>query len=325
MTQSPPPICHLSHPGFRMLGEPVFRLSEGGAVPSMAIQLDGQTAVLPLKSLAREFGLTDASPDGQMLKLIEQALDYVVAVRIGDPLPPELGGIASWEPTDQDRRVAASLVWHALAQCVFTRQHRAFDIAGGPQPGWETNHANQALAREAIDGAALILGTIDGEEARARMAAIIAEMAYIEAMRRALNRGIATVQEKLILRSAPDVAPSRTEALRQVQALARRGIEEIQRRLADVDAMLADVLTLLADVAATIADLRRRRDWLYRTNRAWSPVFTDWANAPNHTDDFLWKAVERSYQFLAPRYTPFKEWSLTLTGFKSGPVKMQVW
>jgi len=325
MSQNPPPICHLSHPGFRMLGEPVFRLSESGAVPSMAIELDGQTAVLPLKSLAREFGLAEDSADGQMLRLIEQALDYVVAVRIGDALPPELGGVASWEPTDHDRRVASSHVWHALVRCVFDRLRKAYEIQGGAVPGWESNQANKVLAREAIDGAAALLGDIDGDEAQARIAVVIAELGYIEAMRRMQTRGIAWVTEKLLHRQVPDVAPSRSEALRQVQALARRGIEEINRRLAEVDAMLDDVLALLEDLPATVADLRRRRDWLFRTNRAWTPMFTDWAHAPSHTDEFLWKAVERSYQFLAPRYMPFKEWSLSLTGFKSGPMKMQVW
>ena len=53
----------------------------------MVVQLSSQEAVLPLKSVAREFRIEPNSADGQMLELIEQALDFVVALRIGDKLP----------------------------------------------------------------------------------------------------------------------------------------------------------------------------------------------------------------------------------------------
>src|ERR1700677_2568654 len=106
MSQTVSEICCLSHAGFRLLGEPVFRLSEGTGVPSMVIQLDKQEAVLPLKSVAREFRVDPESADGRMLGLIEQALEFVVALKLGDKLPSELnGGVASWDPTDQDRRI----------------------------------------------------------------------------------------------------------------------------------------------------------------------------------------------------------------------------
>lgn len=326
MTQYTPQICHLSHPGFRMFGEPVFRLSEGNAVPSMAIKLDGQTAVLPLRSLAREFGLTDDTADGQMLRQIEQALDYVVAIKMGDTLPPELSGIASWNPTEHDRRVASSLMWHSLVRCVFAKSGREYAIHGGAKPGWETDPANQTLAREAIHGAMRFLGDTDEAVTRAKVAEVIAQLGYIEALRRMLNRGIAWVTEKLIHRTpTADTAQNRAEMLKQVRILARRGIEEINRRFDDIDTAMDNVLALLEDVDRTTADLQRKRDWLYRTNHAWTPIFTDWANAPNHTDEFLWKTVERSYAFLAPRYMPYEEWTMTFTGVKTKTPQMQVW
>ena len=105
----------------------------------------------------------------------------------------------------------------------------------------------------------------------------------------------------------------------------RRGIEDINRRFDEVDTALDNVLAMLEDIEMTTGDLQRRRDWLYRTNHAWTPMFTEWANAPNHFDEFLWKAVERSYQFLAPRYMPYKEWSLSLSDFKSKTPQIQVW
>lgn len=302
-------VCKLTHPGFRLLGEPVFRLSEGSQVPSMVVQMEGQSAVLPLRSIAREFGLEADCEDGKMLKLIEEALDFVVAVKCGDTLPSELQGVASWDPTDLDRRTASSRVWHSLVCCVFASMGRSFKIEGGPVPGWEADPANQKLAREAIAGASVLLGNIQADEAHSRMAAVIAEMAYIESMRRMLTKGISAIADKLMRNAATELPAARRETLKQVQLLARRGIAEINRRFDEVDAGLDGMLTMLRDVAATIAELRRKRDWLFRTHHAWTPMFTDWASAPAYFDEFLWKVIERSYLFLAPRFMPFQEWT----------------
>ena len=325
MNQPTPHVCQLSHPGFRLLGEPVFRLSGGSQVPSMVVELESQAAVLPLRSIAREFGLEPDSADGKMLKLIEEALDFVVAVRIGDTLPSELQGIASWEPTEQDRRVAASRMWHSLVRCVFARMGQSFTILGGPVPGWETDSVNQKLAREAITGAASQLGEINPDEIRARVASIIAELAYIEALRRMLTRGISGIADKLMRSSLKELPAARRETLKQVQLLARRGIAEITKRFDEVDAGLDDVLVMLRDVPTTIAEMRRKRDWLFRTNHAWTPIFTDWAGASGYFDEFMWKVVERSYMFLAPRYMMFQEWTANPLLPKGQAPAVKVW
>lgn len=102
----------------------------------MVVKLDGQEAVLPLSSIAREFHIEAETQDGQMLILIEPALDFVVAIKPGDKLPPELnGGTASWEPTEQDRRIANSRVRHNMVRCVFARIGKPVRISGGGAPG----------------------------------------------------------------------------------------------------------------------------------------------------------------------------------------------
>ena len=45
-----------------MLGEPVFRLSEGTDVPSMVVQLSNQEAVLPLNPSAGNSGSSRTAP-----------------------------------------------------------------------------------------------------------------------------------------------------------------------------------------------------------------------------------------------------------------------
>ncbi|WP_158928144.1 hypothetical protein [Acidisphaera sp. S103] len=324
MSQTTPQICYLSHAGFRMLGEPVFRLSEGSRIPSMVIQLDSQEAVLPLQSVAREFRVDPTSPDGQMLTLIEQALEFVVSIKLGDKLPSELnGGEASWEPNGQDRRVAASRVRHNLVRSVFARLGKRVTISG--TLGWEDDPKNQEWLRQAIAGAADQLDNMEEAEVTTRVASISEEMAYIEAMRRPLTRGIANMREKLLHIDSGEVPISQQETFKQVQSLARLGIKEVMNRFDEVDVRLDDFLGVLRDIPAAIAGLRRQRDWLFRTNRAWTAVFADWEAAPKHFNEFLLRVVERTYVFLAPRFMSYQEWTTTESKLKKTTLRATAW
>lgn len=326
MSQTAAQICHLSHTGFRMLGDPVFRLSEGTRIPSMVIQLEGHDAVLPLRSVAREFKVDPESADGKMLDLIEQALDFVVSLKLGDKFPPELnGGAASWEPTELDRRTATSRVRHNLVRCVFARSGRPVSIAGGGATGWEDQPKNRALLEQAIAGAAVQLDDADEADVTARVASICEEMAYIETMRRTLARGIDTLRDKLLNVRVSEVPLSERETVNQVQILARTGIKQIMSRFDDVDVRLDDILAMLRDPPAVVAGLRQQRNWLFRTNRAWGTVFADWEAAPKRFDEFALKVMERTYLFLAPRFMTFQEWSATAVKLKGRGIRATVW
>ena len=308
-----------------MLGDPVFRLSEGLRIPAMVVQIDGQETVLPLRSLAREFHIDPASADGQMLELIEQALDFVVAIKLGDKLPSELaGGEASWQPNKQDRLVAASRMRHHLLVCVFARLGKADPSHNGDLPGWENEPANRELLEAAIAGAAAEIEGVDIAEVNARLASSCEEMAYIESMHRSLTHGLGMMNEKLI-HNHDQVPAVHQEVIKQVQALGRLGMNEIMRHFEEVDARAADVVAMLRDMPAATAWLHRQRDWLYRTNRAWDPVFKDWARAPKHFDDFFLSVVERTYGFLAPRFMSFQDWTIKETRLNKAKIRATVW
>ena len=181
------------------------------------------------------------------------------------------------------------------------------------------------ILQQAIAEAAAEIDGTDAAEIAARVASISEEMAYIESMRRTLTRGISGMRDKLFGTKTDDVPVSRQETVKQVQALTRRGLTEIMSRFDDVDVRLDDVLAMLRDMPAAIGWLRRQRDWLFRTNHAWKAVFTDWGNAPNHFDDFLWKVVERTYLFLAPRFMSFQDWMVKDARAKADSVRAKVW
>ncbi len=308
-----------------MLGEPVFRLSEGQRLPSMVVQIDNHEAVLPLRSIAHEFRIEPDSADGQMLALIEQALEFVVVLHLGEALPSELdSGEASWTPTLLDRQLAASRFWHELVRSMTARSGHGAKISA-VSPGWENIPPNHELLRAAIQAAAGELGGLDAGEITERAAAISGEMAYVETMRRALMRGMSDPRDKLFPPLSAPIPAVRREMLQQVQTLARRGMKEINRRLDEADVPLDDTLGMLRDPPAAIEGLRVQRDRLFRLNRAWEPVFADWARMSGHVDDFFWQAVERTYAFLAPRFMSFQEWAIVGGRPKATGLRGKVW
>jgi hypothetical protein len=144
-------------------------------------------------------------------------------------------------------------------------------------------------------------------------------------MRRVLTRGMAGPREKLLKLRADQVPASRRDILHQVQLLTRRGLKEIGSRLDEVDARLDDMLGMLRDVPVAVTLLRRHRDWLYRSKLAWEPVFTGWAGLSGEVDEFLWKVVERTYAFLAPRFMSYQEWTQLDAKPKQRTLRATVW
>ena len=295
-------------------------------MPSMVVQLDSHEAVLPLRSVAREFAIDPASPDGVMLGLIEEALEFVVVLRLGDKLPSELnGGEASWKPSEADRRLAASRARRELVRCVFARMGQNVALDATLIPGWEEASANRKILRQAIDGAVPLLDGADAQEVTSRVASISDELACIETMRRTLARGMSGPQDKLLRIRVSDLPAARRDTVHQVQALARRGLKEIDHRFDTVDAYLDDFLAMLQDTPTAIGMLRRHRDWLFRTKHAWEPVFADWNKVSGHIDEFFWKVIERTYAFLAPRFMSFQEWSASVAKSAPAPIRAKVW
>jgi hypothetical protein len=73
--------------------------------------------------------------------------------------------------------------------------------------------------------------------------------------------------------------------------------------------------------------IRSNRDWLYRTQRAWHPLLSEWDVAGIGFDEGVLLLLGRSYQFLAPRFMPVTEWTSLLRPAKSkkDATRQMVW
>lgn len=315
--------CVLLHPVFLRCGEAVFRPAEADGTPVMVIPMGGGTAALPLASLQAEFGIDPASPDGRMLLLIAQALDFVSELRPGDPLPMEvLGSGASWQPSAAHQRVAEERLRLQLAAA--SAQEPAGGAAGSavPGPAWALADPQAVLAaaadpgailrlQSASVGAAAALGLPNAAAVARLLAAAAHELGFIEALRDRLLRRVGVVlarTEALVAALGRNLGA--LELLSRVRRLAGIAHERMRARFAEVETLTVQVLDLLRDLDARRRTIQLHRDWLYSSLRGWEGILLAWETAGAGWSQETWALLRRTYRFLAPRFMPVQEWQL---------------
>lgn len=184
-----PDTCQLQHRIFSMLGPVTFRRAQADGTPVMVVVLGEREAVMPLRALQREFGIGDESPDGRMLGLIAESLDYVSDLAPGGRLPSEvLSGRASWEPRPEYRSLALSMV--RLRLLSWLDPAVADPAHGDPLQRLETDPSLRQQVQLAFERAATELGLPSSATVVARVEELAGELAYIEALRDRLLRPV---------------------------------------------------------------------------------------------------------------------------------------
>jgi hypothetical protein len=322
--------CTLSHRVFTSFGEPLFRLAESDGTPVMVVQLGEKTAAIPLRSLQREFGIPDDTDDGRMLGLIAQSLEFVGCLRIGDPLPAEVvSGLASWEPDALHLQIANARLQYQLVVWLNSG-------TGGDVPTLDAeallqvadDPARKQQVQQAFAKAAEALG-LESREAVIQLAQELAqELAYIEALRDRLLRRVQGMADKLNnMAQAYHGDGGHLETLTQVRRLTNAALKQISLRFEELDANTGEVMAALRNAESQRTFIRSSRDWLYRTQRAWQSLLAEWDGAGMGFDEGILLLLNRSYQFLAPRFMPVTEWtSLTRPASpKKGTTRQMVW
>lgn len=302
----------LQHRAFSALGEVSFRRSETGDVPVMALELGGSEAVVPLRALQRELDIADASEDGQMLARIASALDYVAAIRLGDPLPAEvLTGEASWLPAPEHReRALRRMRMQLLAWLGRETGETALSSSSLTPDQLESDPALRAALLRAFDRAAATLELPDTQAVVGLMEQAAGELSYIEALRAGLlapvEAMVANVEWLAATGWRGDTA--RFECLLQVQRLGEIAVRKISLHFAEVDAQTGEVVATLRNIDGQRAFIRDHRDWLFRSRLAWEPLLKEWEGRPRRLDEPTWSLLNRTYQFLARRFMPTQAW-----------------
>jgi len=302
-----PDRCVLSHRIFTMLGTVSFRRAKADGTPVMVVTLGEREAIVPLRALQREFAIEDGSPDGRMLGLIAESLDYVCGLSLGDRLPSEvLSGLASWEPTLEHRKRAFSIVRLQLLSWI---DPDAADPAhGDPITRLENEPALRAKVQLAFERAATELGLADSDAVIAVVEELAGELAYVEALRDRLLRPVQAMIARLERTFQSQRGDGRRqETMGRVLRLATTAREQLQERFDEVAAQTGEVMSALRNMESQQTFIRSSRDQLYRVQRAWQEILDAWDDC-DPAEEVPLGLMSRTYQFLAPRYMPVTEW-----------------
>jgi hypothetical protein len=303
--------CILQNPVFTKLGPATFRRAESDGTPVMVVALGERVAVMALTALQREFAIPDDSPDGRMLGLIAESLNYVTALQAGDDLPSEvLTGQASWDPSPKHQRRAAARLRVGLLNWAEPDVSHADGIE---LDAIESDPRLRASVQRAFEQAAAALTLADPKDVVALIADLAGELAYIEALRETFLARVQALAGQIGgLAGGGPVNSERQTTLMQVRRLTRLALQQISGRFTELDAQTAEVMAALRNAAGHRSFIRSHRDWLYCSRRAWEPVLADWSAAAPVLDDTAWPRLARTYQFLAPRFMPVQEWTSVL-------------
>jgi phosphoserine phosphatase len=323
--------CRLDHELFSRLGSISFRRADADGTPIMVVPFGEREAGVPLRSLQHAFNIGDETPDGQMLGLIAESLDYVTALQPGDLLPAEVvSGMASWEPNARHRQTAATRL---RLQLLAWLDPAAARTACGADIGerLEADPALRAKVQAAFREAAAELELASMDEVVALVERLTEEFAFIEALReRLLGRvQVLTVRLGQLGHGAARMDQQRREAITQVQRLSGQALAQFRARFEEIDAQTGEIIATLRNADSQIAYIRSNRDTLYRSQRAWETVLETWRKADGAGSEAAWHAVSETYQFLARRYLPASEWpsfnSLRQAGAPRKPEHAMVW
>lgn len=320
--------CRLEHKLFALFNAPLFRQAETDQAPVMIIHLGDREVAMPLRSLAREFGIAEDSPDGRMLGLIAESLEFVGCLRIGDKLPSEvLTGTASWSPGDDHVRIANARLQIQLIDWLRQATGAApIDCTPEALVSGKVDQAVRDLVHDALVRAAVQLRLPTPEAVLGRVEELAQELAYIEALRdRLLGRVQAMVLKLERQAQLRQKDGTQTETLSRVRQLAGQALKQLRQRFEEQDAHIGEVMSALNHIDSHRTFIRTNRDWLYRSQRGWETILAEWDVTEPNGDDSIRGLLTRTYHFLAPRFMPVTEWVSALRPLAKPKVRGMVW
>ena len=109
--------------------------------------------------------------------------------------------------------------------------------------------------------------------------------------------------------------------------LAGIAYERMRARFLEMDGCTSEVLQVLRDLDGWRCTVRRHRDWLYSSLRAWEGILVAWEGGGMAWSLDTWALLRRTYRFLAPRFMPVHEWQGATRALRAdaAPREPMVW
>ena len=299
------------HRFFSAFPELYFYHPELGGEPVAVVNLGENEAILTFRGIKAEFGISDDSPDGHMLKLVASGLSFVNGLRVGDPIPKEVtSGEASWKASKRHYEVAYGRITLGLVNWMSGNDHVTAEPNRFKQFGADQQSKPKITA--AIQRAAdqLGLGSAGIADVTARVVTLSESLAFIEALREKVL-SLDLIEQKLeVLRRLYGLERRVSEAIEPCIRLAANAHSQFKAKLSAVDSETTDVISTLTELEGKLEIIRMARDDLHRRLMAWAEVMEAWHACRLEVSDENHDLIEETYRFLAPRYLLVKEWVL---------------
>lgn len=299
------------HSFFQKLEGLYFRVSEQTGEPVGMVRLGDNDIALPLRGIRKELKLAEDDPDGRMLDLVGEGLQYVRFLKPGDPLPRELTTReASWSPGERHKliahqRLTIQLVsWLSGEERVVTNPDELQQVAEDP--------ATRKRVVTAFDEAAerLGIGRARKHEVVDHLEHLTNELSYIEALRD-LYQAIKGMEAKIQgLRKLYGHERSVLDIADPVARLMVVAVKELGALFMQVDAQTCEIMGLLRNIDNHTAYIRMVRDELHKRMMAWDEILAKWARVKVEMGTDKPDLLRETYHFLAPRFMQVNEWIL---------------
>ncbi len=291
-----------------------FRMSEQAEEPVFVMDLGENNEVsLPLPGIMREFGIEEDSDDAKVLALVAEGLHYVKILRLGDKIPKELlTGEASWEVTDEHRKVAYQRItlqmvtWLSGDEITVTNPGELAQVAEDPK----TKEKVKVAFNEAAEQLGFGADEAGVDQVISLIEKLAEEFAYIEALRD--RHQLVLMMNGKIQELRKLYAHEKTifEIVEPVGRLMLVAVKDYQNLFDQVDAQTGEIMAVLKNIDAQTKFVQKLRDDLYRRLVCWDEMFGIWKPAAilkSLTNESL---LRRTYRFLAPRFMQVDDWIL---------------
>ena len=309
----------LEHKIFKTFEECHFQKSDISDEALFVLKMaEGSVVSLPLRAICREFNIDVNSKDGELISLIDKALNFINVLHPGDDLPLEvLTGEASWDVDEAHQAIAYNRItmqlvtWMSGNEELITDPDQLMQIAEDPSTKKKINQAFDEVAEK------LGLGKENREEVVNLVHQVADELSYVETLREKY-RSIKMVDSKMqdlrrIYAHEKGVLETVTQAIRLLDDAKKK----FETSFDEIDANTGEIMSVLRNFTSQRQYIRSMRDDLHRRLRAWEPLIVEWENLSVERGPAAVRLVRDTYQFLAPRFMKVKEW-LLITKMQDG-------
>ena len=306
-----PDTVTFKNPFFTFTDGVTFERRDGDEDPVMVVPMSEQSISMHFPGVIRELRLKREDHDFIMLDTVAKSLDYVCALRMGDPIPSEIvNGQASWRILDKHRVTARQRLTMQLVSWLSGSEELVTD------PAELTAAMNNPEIKQKVDDAFASVAEALGyradqkEEVVSLVETFADELAYIEALREVFNevRAIKATVKDLIDASKFD--ETSRDSAQSVYRLLQKAVQSYAQEFLQIDAQTGEIIAVLKNAKSQILFIRKVRDELACRLLAWQDLEKKWRTLDRKNRRRIEEVTMETYRFLALRFLPAVNWKL---------------